>query len=126
MSVIEHRLVQLPSRSLRSPKTTQHKMLCEAHCRMCGRPDHVRELTKHHLVPVHWFLNQPWLLREIRNAHANIIPLCRVCHDRVDNKNGAERAQARRELRRCLSVQELAFAIQVRGKEWIDTEYPRI
>lgn len=123
---IEHRPISLPSRTLISPKMTGHKILSEGHCRMCGRPARVRPLTRHHLVPVSWFLRQPWPLRMVRNAHANVLPLCRPCHDLVDNREEAERASARKELRRCLSQAEITFCISVRGKEWLDEHYPRM
>lgn len=126
MSAIEHRFIRIPGRTLTSPKVTNHKMNAEGQCRMCGRSSIVRELTKHHLVPASWFLRQPYLLRKIRNAHANIIPLCRPCHDLIDHRSEVERAPARRELRRCLGQAEISFAIQIRGKEWLDKEYPRI
>jgi 5-methylcytosine-specific restriction endonuclease McrA len=123
--VIEHRPVRLPAESLISPRVTQHKILAEGQCRMCGRAHRVRPLTRHHLVPESWFLSQPLPLRLIRNAHANIVPLCRPCHDRVDSREADERTDARRELRRCLGQAEIAFAISVRGKSWLDRYYPR-
>lgn len=123
--VIEHRLVRLPSGGLASPKYTAMKME-NSGCRMCLREHRVRPLTRHHLVPEHWFLRQPLPLRMIRNAHANIIPLCRPCHDMVDSRDPMEHIPARRELRRSLSTDELAFAIQVRGRAWLDREYPSI
>lgn len=126
MRAIEHRPVQLPNRTLTSPKVTTHKLLSEAHCRMCKRPARVRPLTRHHLVPVSWWMSQPWKLRQIRNAHANILPLCRPCHDLIDNREIDERMAARRELRRSLSQQEITFAIQIRGLAWLDEQYPRI
>lgn len=123
---VEHRPVFIPNRTLTSPKITNHKIMSEGHCRMCLRPDHVRNLTKHHLVPVSWLLRQPLPLRMIRNAHANIIPVCRPCHDLIDHKEEGERMAARRELRRCLSQQEITFAIQIKSLEWLDEMYPRI
>lgn len=122
----EHRFVRVPDRTLISPKATNHKMVAEGHCRMCLRPSSVRRLTKHHIVPVSWFLRQPLPLRMIRNAHANVTPLCRTCHDRVDNREEDERMEARRELRRSFSQQEIAFAIAIRGKDWLDETYPSI
>lgn len=123
--MIEHRPFIIPGRTLISPKVTNHKMVAEGHCRMCLRPDRVRPLTRHHLVPVSWFIRQPVPLRVIRNAHANIVPLCRLCHDLVDRADDPEeRMRARRELRRSLGQAEIAFAIQVIGKEWLDEHYP--
>jgi hypothetical protein len=81
-------------------------------------------LTRHHLVPEHWFLRQPLALRQIRNAHANIIPLCRPHHDLVESKQPVVRLEARRLLRQTLTQDEIVFAIQVRGRAWLDMEYP--
>lgn len=123
---VQHRYVEVPNKTLTSPKITNHKIVSEGHCRMCLRPNHVRPLTRHHLVPVAWFIRQPHKLRIIRNAHANIVPLCRVCHDLVDCRDDdGERFQSRRLLRRSLSQQEVAFAIATRGMEWFDAHYPR-
>lgn len=120
----EHRFVRVPDRTLISPKITNHKMQAEGHCRMCGRPPSIRPLTKHHIIPASWFLRQPLPLRVIRNAHANVCPLCRVCHDMVDHRETAERMDSRRLLRRCFSQQEIAFVIAIRGKAWLDHHYP--
>lgn len=118
---IEHRPVRRPSTSLSSPKYTNAKMensLCRLGGPRCGR------LTRHHLIPEHWFLRQPLHLRSIRNAHANIIPLCRDHHDLVESKQPVVRLEARRFLRATLTQEEIAFAIQVRGRSWLDLEYP--
>lgn len=125
-TVIEHRWARKPSISLVDPRVTEHKMRAEGHCRMCLRPARVRPLTRHHLVPEAWFLRQSLKMRLIRNAHANIVPLCRACHDLVDNREESLREEARRHLRRSLSQSEITFAIQVRGQEWLDFHYPRI
>jgi 5-methylcytosine-specific restriction endonuclease McrA len=119
----EHRPFSLPSLDLCSPQLTQRKFQAGL-CRMCGRHESVRPLTRHHLVPHSWFMRQPLALKLIRNAHANIVPLCRPCHDRVDSRDLGERLEARRFLRRSLTQQEVTFAIQVRGRSWIDREYP--
>ena len=118
---IEHRPVTLPSPALCSPKFTAMKMensLCRLGDHRCAR------LTRHHLVPEHWFLRQPRALREIRNAHANIIPLCRAHHDLVESRYPVVRMEARRLLRERLDQQEISFAIQVRGRDWLELEYP--
>jgi HNH endonuclease. len=124
--MIEHRQFVLPSKSLVSSTLTAIKIGTDPICRMCLRPGRVRQITRHHLVPDSWFRRQPDSLRTIRNAHANIVPLCRPCHDRVDSRDLEERAEARRHLRRSLAQQEIAFAIQVRGREWLDENYPRL
>ena len=93
---------------------------------MCLRRASVRLLSRLDLVAVAWFLRQPLKMRLIRNAHANIVPLCRPCHDLVDNREQPVREEARMHLRRSLSQSEIAFAIQVRGQRWLDREYRRI
>ena len=125
-AVIEHRPLPKTSLSLIDPRITEHKFKAEGQCRMCERRYTVRPLTRHHLVPEAWFLGQPLKLRLIRNAHANLVPLCRPCHDLVDNREADMREEARRHLRRCLSQAEIAFAIQTRGQRWLDYHYPRI
>lgn len=120
---VEHRPVQLPSPGLCSPKLTAAKMensLCRLGDRRCAR------LTRHHLVPEHWFLRQPKALREIRNSHANIIPLCRDHHDLVESRYPVVRMEARRLLRVSLTQEEITFAIQVRGRSWLDQQYPHV
>ena len=121
MKTIEHRHVELPSASLCNTKITATKME-HSFCRVggwgCGR------LTRHHLVPESWFLRQPIHLRQIRNAHANIVPLCRWHHDLVESKHPVIRLETRRRLRASLLQEEIAFAIQLRGRDWIDSEYP--
>lgn len=122
---VEHRPFVLPSIGLSNPKFTARKME-QAVCRLCMRTKHVGppHITRHHLVPESWFLGQPDELRTIRNAHANIIPLCRSCHDEVDNRGPVARERARRKLRGLLSQEEITFAIQVRGRTWLEIEYP--
>jgi hypothetical protein len=122
---IEHRPFRMPSPELCDPKLT-HRKIEHGICRMCGRDHRVRPLTRHHLVPHSWFLKQPLALKLIRNAHANIIPLCRPCHDLVDARAELDRVDARRMLRRSLAQDEIAFAIQVRGRQWLDYHYPAI
>lgn len=119
---VEHRPVTLPSENLCSPKHTARKMehsLCRMGSVRCEKT------TRHHLVPEAWFLQQPLHLRQIRNAHANIIPLCREHHDLVESRHPVVRLEARRLLRVCLTQEEIAFAIQVRGRTWLDFEYPK-
>lgn len=94
------------------------KLAAEKHCRACLRPDEVRPLTRHHLVPQSWWLRRGGLAR-YRNLAANIIPLCRPCHDAVEHD-----LEARRMLRRSLTQQEVALAIALRGQLWLDWCYP--
>lgn len=98
------------------------KVRAEGHCRMCLRPAAVRPLTRHHLVPQRWFLRQRHDRRWVayRNLAANIIPLCRLCHDDVEHDLGA-----RKMLRKMLTQEEIAFAWAVRGPEWLNHRYPR-
>ena len=98
-----------------------NKLTVEQHCRMCGRHRSVRPLTRHHLVPLRHFESAPGRrYRMVRNANANIAPLCRICHDLVESRDMI----ARRMLRRLLTQQEIAFIVRVRGKEWLDRRYP--
>lgn len=99
------------------------KVFNEGHCRMCLRHRKIRPLTRHHLVPLEWFNHQKMEVRQIRNANANIIPLCRPCHDLVDSQLEEVRTPARRELRRSLWQPEIAFAIRLRGADWLQETY---
>lgn len=92
----------------------------EGQCRMCERKRQVRPLTRHHLVPMRWFLGPGARFRMVRNANANIIPLCRLCHDQIEERDPI----ARRMLRKLLTQQEVAFAVRLRGIEWLNREYP--
>jgi hypothetical protein len=101
------------------------KVQREGHCRMCLRPAYVRPLTRHHLVPSRWFVRSTDLrLRMIRNASANVVPLCRPCHDLIETSETAVRMEARTMLRRVLTQQEVTFCIQVRGQQWLEWAYP--
>lgn len=107
------------------------KVRQEGHCRMCGRaaaelkdlpgsPDAVRLMTRHHLVAQEWFRVHPeW--KHLRGCDANVVPLCRACHDLVELPDGRD---YRRELRRVMTQAEIAFVIQVRGKKWLEYRYP--
>lgn len=95
--------------------------LREGCCRMCERPWKVRPPTRHHLVPTRWFMSsQGAPYRQIRNSNANIIPLCRPCHDLIEKREPF----SRRMLRRLLTQQEIAFAVRMRGIGWLNREYP--
>lgn len=107
------------------------KCLTEGQCRMCERRHRISPLTRHHLVPVSWFNSQPIHddqpargVRMLRNADANIVPLCRHCHDQIDHRDDYLRTTARKMLRATLSQTEIAFVIAIRGKEWLDENYP--
>lgn len=90
----------------------------EGRCRMCLRPAAVRPLTRHHVVPRAWLSRSRPRLYVLRNVAANIVPLCRPCHDAVE----ADPA-ARRLLRKVLAPDEVAFALAVAGS-WFRRHYP--
>lgn len=99
----------------------------EGHCRMCQKPRHLcavgdqpATLTRHHLVPLRWFVRDGARYRAVRNANANIVPLCWPCHKLIEDKD----IFARRMLRRVLTQREIAFAVQLRGIQWLDRAYP--
>ena len=103
-------------------------------CRMCDRPADVRPLTRHHIVPQWWFRDQAARARSRglepphwptkANVYANIVRLCRPCHDLIDHGPRHERLRYRRMLRALLHPEELAFARRTRGQAWLDEEYP--
>lgn len=113
----------LPSPGLRRVNCSgKEKVKTEGQCRLCQEPGSWgSDLTRHHLVPEVWFrLRRTWrALWLCRNADPNIIPLCRPCHDRVE-----ESESARRELRPLLAQDEVAFAFQSIGRAWLDATYP--
>lgn len=135
-----YRLAQVSSSLLRFRGGGREKCRQENRCRMCLRPrgpetlhefeDEVarglihrlgsRPLTRHHLLPLWWFKRQPPPTRAVRSVDANIVPLCRICHDDVENEE-----EGRRMLRRVLGGDEVAFAIQLATEAWMDSRYPR-
>jgi hypothetical protein len=143
---IEQRRVISVSESLLTKRNRgKLKLKEEGRCRMCQRPraktvfnPHTRNptvdvelspagarvLSGHHMVPKRWFRFQPIAVKNLRDVDANIVPLCRVCHDDVECPEKALRTIARRELRKLLTQEEITFVIQVRGKSWLDTHYP--
>lgn len=91
------------------------KMKAEGQCRLCGRLNRgsgARELTKHRLVPGRF--GGEYIV-------ANVIPLCRRCHDDVE----AQDPVARRMLRPKLWPLEVAHAIKKLSQEWFDLMYPK-
>lgn len=105
----------------------KEKLQEEGCCRMCLRPSSeewipgvLRLLTRHHLVPCRWFRKHAeW--RDLRDVDANIVPLCRPCHDLIESKDGLPH---RKMLRRALLQEEIAFIVQVRGRDWLELRYP--
>lgn len=99
------------------------KVLNEAHCRLCLRHRDVRPLTRHHLIPLSWWLDQPARIRRIRNANCNIVGLCREDHDFIHDREMGR--ISRTMLRKVLAQNEIAFIIRIRGVDWLDETYPR-
>lgn len=99
--------------------TDGSKVEREGHCRMCRRPSRVRQLTRHHLIPQEWWRRRGEEIAVLRNAAANIVPLCRACHDDVEHD-----LESRRMLRRVLTQTEVAFLIDVIGRAWVENRYP--
>ncbi len=111
----------------------REKCEAEGRCRICGITG--KPLTRHHLVPQHWFVRR----RRVnftpkpfsRNDSRNIVPLCSYCHQRVEGDRGLDRAtkerrklDARLSLRRSLSASEVNFIVLARGRDWLDHHYP--
>lgn len=82
-----------------------------------GRPGSPRWLTRHHVVPKSWCDDHDIPFR-VRDAEANIIPLCGSCHRAVERDE-----YARRMLRKVLTQAEIAFAIHLATKRWFDWRY---
>lgn len=116
------RVARLPA-SLRRGNGGQ-KVEHEGHCRMCRRPAHVRPLTEHHIVPRRWWVGMDDRWRIVLHAAANVIPLCRPCHDLVEDSDVTVREPARRMCRRSMTQQEVAFAIHLQGADWVARHYP--
>lgn len=93
----------------------------EGQCRMCRRPNTVRILTRHHVVPQSYFRSRP-KIAPLRHCDPNIVPLCTKCHRDVERQT----PHARIELRRLLTNQEIAFALQIAGRIWLDRRYPLV
>lgn len=112
------------SRSLAHNVTSgRMKVASEKRCRICHAR---RDLTRHHLVPHAWFMSHDPEIKRLRNANANIVPLCVSCHRLVDGTlDPVSRLQKRAALRGALATSEIAFIIQVLGKNWFDDHYPR-
>lgn len=92
----------------------------ECRCRMCLRGAELRTLTRHHVVPLAWFRRQGASIAPLRHCDANIVPLCRPCHDLVENT-----MEGRRLLRKVLGAAEAGFAVCLRGRDWLDRYYPQ-
>lgn len=113
------------SKALRDNRLSgRDKVLMERQCRICSSS---QDMTRHHLVPVSWFFSDEGAhLRMIRNANANIVPLCVNCHQIIDGiRQPVLRLQFRAALRARLGTNEIAFILQVQGREWLEEHYPR-
>jgi len=120
-----HPYVYGVSRSLSDNRMSgREKLYAERKCRICPS-DQV--MTRHHVIPLSWFFSERGArFRAIRNANANIIPLCEECHRIVDGvRDPVGRLKKRAAIRENLGANEIAFAIQVRGRAWLDEHYPQ-
>lgn len=91
------------------------KMKAEGQCRLCWRKDRGsggRELTKHRLVPGRH--GGEYIV-------ANVIPLCRRCHDEVEREDPL----SRRMLRPKLWPMEVAHGKKKLGEEIFELMYPK-
>lgn len=91
------------------------KMKAEGQCRLCSRLNRgsgARELSRHRLVPGRF--GGEYIV-------ANVIPLCRRCHDDVE----AQDPVARRMLLPKLWPMEIAHAIKKINQEWFWLMYPK-
>lgn len=114
----------IPRSLRRGTPTGKEKARAEGCCRMCLRPARVRPLTVHHLVPQWWWKRVAPPYRSLCNANANVVPLCRPCHDLAESPDREVRRAARLMVRRAMTQAEIAFAIACMGKTWFDDEYP--
>lgn len=128
-------MVQVSQSLVRFRGGGREKLKMEGRCRMCLRPRGpdsrielseggpfelgARPLTRHHLLPERWFKHQLPPTRALRSAEANVVPLCRPCHDEVEWS-----IESRRMLRRALGPDEVSFMIQLAGEAWVDHRYP--
>jgi len=120
-----HQRIYGVSRSLAENRMSgREKVVQERACRVCASR---KDMTRHHLVPLSWFFSEKGAhLRKIRNVNANIVPLCEACHRLVDGiRDPVLRLKKRAALRERLGSNEIAFIIQVRGRQWLDHHYPR-
>lgn len=135
-----YRLTYVNQSLLRFRGGGREKVRQEGRCRMCLRPrgpdtavvwiketqqgieykTGSRTLTRHHLIPQEWFRRQLAPTRAIRSVDANIVPLCRPCHDEVELD-----IEGRRMLRRVLGAEEVAFIVQLASENWFEARYPK-
>jgi hypothetical protein len=93
------------------------KMKAEGQCRLCGRLNKgngARELSRHRLVPGR---------HGGEYVVANVIPLCRRCHDDIE----AQDPVVRRMLRPKLWPMEVAHVLRrmPQGEQWFELMYPK-
>jgi hypothetical protein len=95
------------------------KLREEGRCRLCLRPYWKRPMTRHHLVPKRIF-RLYGIQSIIRDADANIVPLCSPCHAWVEQPD----PEGRRMLRKVLGAAEATFVIRLCGADWFERRYP--
>lgn len=112
------------SRSLRRSKISgRTKVKQEKACRVC-KGNH--SLTRHHVVPISWFIGKDPDIQKLRDLSTNIIPLCDECHRVVDGvRDPVGRLQKRAAIREALGTNEYAFVIQMAGQAWLNENYPK-
>ena len=91
------------------------KFKAEGQCRQCERPERGvggRQLTRHRLVPGR--LGGRYVMQ-------NVVPVCRSCHDELEEQDPL----ARRMLRPKLWPLEIAHVIEEVGYEWFNAMYPK-
>ncbi len=120
------RVANIPKSLTSHHPSAVQKCKAEGQCRMCERREVVRQLTQHHVVPIEWWTHVALPYRHVRNSRANVVPLCRPCHDDVESRVDSVRLPARSMLRRTMSQQEVAFVIAVVGQPWLDARYPLV
>jgi hypothetical protein len=96
----------------------REKVREEGRCRLCLRPWRIRPPSRHHLVPKSWFADRLGI-STIRDCDANVVPLCRPCHDWIEQD-----VSGRRMLRKVLGAAEVRLALLLRGRDWFDGRYP--
>jgi hypothetical protein len=83
-------------------------------------PAGARRATRHHIVPLSLKRNK----RHAINNPRNIVPLCRPCHDLIDQPGPMQRL-ARSMLRGLMRNSEVEFVGAWMGSGWLQLHYPR-
>lgn len=103
------------------PDAGRAKLRAEGRCRLCSRPGHTVQLSRHHLIPRGQLGG---------DVDANLVPLCghgsAGCHGDVEQY----RNQARAKLRARLTEDEIRYVYRRmaqlgrNGEAWLDASYP--